>query len=131
MNPPMVLPWLARRAGVSIGRAEALWPTACRQSAQITGQRDGSSYWGTAVQTLLHLLQEERRQTVSLLTWPWLLLQSGVEHWSRLTRNWLAPIDASLHTWKLHLEGSRHFAGPAPAVRLPRAGGYVPPGRER
>lgn len=131
MKPPMVLPWLARRAGVSTGRAEMLWPAACRQAAQITGERDGSLYWGAAVQIMLRLLQEERWQTHPLLTWPWLFMQGGVEHWSRLAKDWLAPIDASLRTWQLHFEGHRQFAGPPTTALLARAGERMPPGRPR
>lgn len=89
----MILPWLASRAGVSDHRCEVLWRVACRQAAVLTGERDGSRYWGAAQQVLLNRLAMERWQSVPLFAWPRLLLQDSVEHWSRLARRWwLLPV---------------------------------------
>ena len=57
MKTPKILPWLARRTGVSDERAEDLWRAACQQATALTGERDGPCYWGAAVQTLLDLLE--------------------------------------------------------------------------
>lgn len=91
MKTPMILPWLARRAGVSDHRAELLWRAACRQAALRTGERDGSCYWGAAQQILLNRLAMERWQRAPLLAWPRLFLQDSVERWSLLAKGWLLP----------------------------------------
>ena len=37
MNSPKLLPWYARKAGVSLDRAEALWRKAVREATAETG----------------------------------------------------------------------------------------------
>ncbi|MBN8447399.1 MAG: hypothetical protein J0M13_00025 [Candidatus Accumulibacter sp.] len=91
MKLPMVLPWLAHRAGVSDSRAEALWQQATCQAELMTGERGSSCYWGAALQILLDLLEQERLTTYPLFAWPWLLMRGSVRHWSWLARHWLAP----------------------------------------
>ncbi len=91
MKTPMVLPWLARRAGVSDGRAEELWLAACRQAALMTGEQDTSCYWGATQQTLLELLEYEGWQDCALLAWPWLLMHHNLQHCCLLARRWRAP----------------------------------------
>ena len=91
MKTPKILPWLARRTGVSDERAEDLWRAACQQATALTGERDGPCYWGAAVQTLLDLLEAERWKAGTVFVWPWLLLPYGIEQWSLLARRWLAP----------------------------------------
>lgn len=91
MKTPKILPWLARRAGVSDELAEDLWRAACQQATALTGEGDGPCYWGAAVQTLLDLLEAERCKAGTMFVWPWLLLQCGIEQWSQLARRCLAP----------------------------------------
>lgn len=92
MKTPMILPWLASKAGVSDHRAEELWREACRQAALLTGERGSSAYLGAAQQILLNLLEHERWQAYSLLAWPWLFVQDSLERWSLLARRWLLPM---------------------------------------
>lgn len=56
MRYPMILPWLARKSGVSIPRAKQLWAEALRH-ADLRHPHcvRGSAYWG-------HALAEFRRQ---------------------------------------------------------------------
>lgn len=88
MKTPMVLPWLARRAGVSDGRAEELWLAACRQAALMTGEQDTPCYWGAVQQILLDLLENERWQACALFAWPWLLMHGSLRHYCLLARRW-------------------------------------------
>jgi hypothetical protein len=92
MKPPMILPWLAQRAGVSTSRAEVLWRTALGNAESKTGERDTSRYWGAALQILLDLLRQERWQESPLVARPWLLIAGSVGQWSRLLRLWLTPL---------------------------------------
>ncbi|MCB1960729.1 MAG: hypothetical protein KDE68_09460 [Rhodocyclaceae bacterium] len=59
MNSPKLLPWYARRAGVPIERAEALWRKAVRKATVETGWVGTSEYFGAAVDNFLELLDEE------------------------------------------------------------------------
>lgn len=59
MNAPKLLPWYARRAGVSIERAEALWRKAVRQATVETGWVGNSEYFGAAMDAFVALLEAE------------------------------------------------------------------------
>lgn len=60
MKSPKNLPWHARKAGVSIERAEALWCKALREATADTGWVGTSEYWGVAETRFLDLLRNER-----------------------------------------------------------------------
>ena len=59
MKTPKLLPWYARKAGVSIERATALWHKAVREATAETGWVGNSEYWGQAMSAFLRLLDEE------------------------------------------------------------------------
>ena len=59
MNTPKSLPWHARKAGVSIERAEALWAQAVREATAETGWVGNSEYWGAAMDRFQDLLVTE------------------------------------------------------------------------
>lgn len=59
---PKILPWLAKKAGVPLERAEALWADALRYSTQKSSVVESSEYWGLAMNRLLHLLEVESRK---------------------------------------------------------------------
>jgi len=60
MKTPKLLPWYARKAGVSIERATALWHKAVREATAETGWVGNSEYWGEAMNAFLRLLDEEQ-----------------------------------------------------------------------
>lgn len=60
MKTPKLLPWYARKAGVSLERAEALWRKAVRQATADTGWVGNSEYWGAAMDGFVRLLEEEQ-----------------------------------------------------------------------
>jgi len=60
MKTPKLLPWYARKAGVSIERAETLWRKAVREATAETGWVGNAEYWGAAMDHFLRLLEEER-----------------------------------------------------------------------
>jgi hypothetical protein len=91
MKTPLVLPWLAQRAGVSEERAEELWHEANRQAEAMTGERNTSCYWGAVVAILNDLLAGEAWRPQCALAWPWLLLWRGIEQWSWLLQRCLSP----------------------------------------
>ncbi|TAH50114.1 MAG: hypothetical protein EYC67_03335 [Betaproteobacteria bacterium] len=59
MKTPKLLPWYARKAGVSIERAEVLWRKAVREATDETGWVGNAEYWGAAMSHFLRLLDED------------------------------------------------------------------------
>lgn len=86
-NTPKLLPWLARKAGISDRRAEVLWGAACRHAALRCGETDTSSYWQAAMDRLLELIAAESlREDAASFGWrPWSRAQA---------RFWAAPVEA-------------------------------------
>ncbi|KAI5912666.1 hypothetical protein [Thauera sp. 2A1] len=60
MKTPKLLPWYARKAGVSIERAEAIWRKAVREATEETGWVGNSEYWGAAMSHFQRLLEEDK-----------------------------------------------------------------------
>jgi hypothetical protein len=54
-----MLPWLARKAGISEHRAEVLWHAAQRYAAFNTGETETPAYWKAAMDRLLELIAAE------------------------------------------------------------------------
>ena len=63
MKTPKILPWLARRYGVSDARAGKLWMESLRHAAGKTGTEGTSEYWKTALERWVELLQAEADQS--------------------------------------------------------------------
>ncbi len=53
MNRPMILPWIARRAGISDKHAESLWSEALALARKTAGPTEDSEFW-EAAETYLH-----------------------------------------------------------------------------
>jgi len=102
MKVPKMLPWLARKAGVSDARAEQLWTEAVQYATVRTGWVGTSEYWHTAVERLLELLKQEREKagqaTLSRIIfwqtrawmWPSIVWQSSGIAMSRAWSRWLS-----------------------------------------
>jgi len=59
---PKILPWLAKKAGVPLKRAEVLWKEALRFSTLRSERIESPEYWKLAVDRLLELLAAESRK---------------------------------------------------------------------
>lgn len=59
MNAPKILPWIARKAGISDELALKLWRRALSEAEFLTGQAEGSAYWGLAVERFLIIVEDE------------------------------------------------------------------------
>ncbi|MCB1965878.1 MAG: hypothetical protein KDI64_07475 [Candidatus Accumulibacter sp.] len=103
MTTPMILPWLARRAGVEDPRAVALWRTACSRAALITGETDGSRYWGASMRQLRILLERERWRSEPPQLWPWMLAQEALERSAALANLHWKSLDAAVRWWRAGL----------------------------
>jgi hypothetical protein len=89
MNPanrthaPKLLPWLAKKAGIDMRRAEVLWHDACRYAAQ-HATPETSDYFKIAIDRLLQLVAAESlRADAASFGWrPWARAQQRL--WSAL-----------------------------------------------
>jgi hypothetical protein len=59
MKAPKILPWIARKAGISDELALKLWRRALSEAEYLTGKADGSEYWGLAVERFLAIVEDE------------------------------------------------------------------------
>lgn len=96
MNPhtPKLLPWLARKAGITDRRAEVLWHAAQRHAALRTGDTDGPAYARAAMDRLLELVAAEAlREDAASFGWrPW-------ARWN--ARAWNQPVEV-FKAWSLN-----------------------------
>ena len=100
MNTPKSLPWHARKAGVSIERAEALWAQAVREATAETGWVGNSEYWGAAMDRFQDLLVTEPARYCS----------PQMENFVRTQqRMWLLPLLAAEDMWSAMAANWRHF----------------------
>lgn len=84
MKTPKILPWLARKHGVSEARAAKLWASAVRYATTKTGWVGTPDYWKVAMDRLLELLEAESATCRPPLSY-WVRIQS---------RLWLLPMMA-------------------------------------
>ena len=82
MNAPKILPWIARKAGISDELALKLWRRAVSEAEYLTGKTEGSAYWGLAVDRFLSIVEDEvgNVQSYNLTPAPQL---SWMCHWQR------------------------------------------------
>jgi hypothetical protein len=78
---PMILPWLAHKAGIDDRRAESLWQAALRHAGH-SHAPNTSDYWQAAVDRLLELVAaESRKEDAASFGWrPW--ARSLADSWS-------------------------------------------------
>ena len=63
MKAPKILPWIARKAGISDELALKLWRRAISEAEYLTGKAEGSEYWGLAVDRFLDIVADEVGET--------------------------------------------------------------------
>ncbi len=66
MNGPMILPWIAHKAGISEARAEELWREALCHATEQTGWVGTSEYWEAAAARLHKLIHREVQANCAL-----------------------------------------------------------------
>jgi len=74
MTALKMLPWLARRAGVSEERAAQLWVEAVRHATEQTGTVGSSEHSKLALERLHELLEIEQSTAQSGARWPYSLI---------------------------------------------------------
>lgn len=59
MNAPKILPWIARKAGISDELALKLWRRALSEAEFLAGKSEGSAYWGLTIDRFLAIVENE------------------------------------------------------------------------
>lgn len=59
MNAPKILPWIARKAGITDELALKLWRRAVSEAEYLTGKSEGSEFWGLSVERFLAIVEDE------------------------------------------------------------------------
>ena len=90
MNAPMILPWLARKWGVSDERALLLWRTACACAEAEVGNSASPKYWATANDRLIDLLDNEVIAQYPVAETPWIMIHLNVLRLVAEVRFWIA-----------------------------------------
>jgi maltooligosyltrehalose synthase len=80
MKAPKLLPWYARKAGVPLERANALWRKAVREATAETGWVGNSEYWGASIDIFLRLLDAEKETLCTPSVTP--ILRSQQRMWN-------------------------------------------------
>lgn len=100
MNAPKILPWIARKAGISDELALKLWRRALSESEFLCGKAEGSNYWGLTVERFLAIVEDEVGGTPEYgltpaprLSWMW-------HHQSRMSLLSLMAAQNTYRFWK-------------------------------
>jgi hypothetical protein len=100
MNAPKLLPWYARKCGVPLDRAEALWRKAVRNATAETGWVGTSDDWGAAMNTFMALLKAEQATLCAPRVMPHLRSQNWL--WSLPLQAFEDMIQVAAAYWHLH-----------------------------
>ncbi len=97
---PMILPWLAHKAGIDDRRAETLWQAALRHAA-LTHTPDTSDYWQAAMDRLLDLIAtESRKEDAASFGWrPW--ARNLASSWNTRMDMFDAIAQAPIRIWRI------------------------------
>lgn len=105
MNAPKILPWIAKKAGISDELALKLWRRAVSEAEYLTGNSEGSEYWGLAVERFLGIVEDEVGDTPEYtltqaprLSWMW-------HHQSRMSLLSLLATQNAYRYWQNTWEG--------------------------
>jgi hypothetical protein len=96
---PKMLPWLARSAGLTDQRAEALWWEASHYGRKATGEFDTAKYWRVSMDRFLGLMQAEAVAKNPPETAPWVMIQSNLQAGLLLVTEFLAEVSTNLRRW--------------------------------
>ncbi|MBS1143611.1 MAG: hypothetical protein H6R14_1017 [Proteobacteria bacterium] len=105
MNAPKILPWIARKAGISDELALKLWRRAVSEAEYLTGATEGSAYWGLAIDRFLAIVEDEAGNAPAYsltpapqLSWMW-------RHQTRMSMMSLLATQNAYRLWQNTMEG--------------------------
>lgn len=105
MNPPKILPSIARKAGISDELALKLWRRAVSEAEHLTGQSEGSEYWGLAVERFLGIVEDEVGSTPQYHLAPAPRVAWMMHHQTRMSMLSLLAAQNAYRYWQNTWEG--------------------------
>lgn len=106
MQSPKILPWIARKAGISDELALKLWRRAASEAEYLTGKSDGSEYWGLTVERFLALVEDEVGGTPAYNLKPAPRLSWMFQHQTRMSLLSLMAAQNAYRYWQNTWESS-------------------------
>jgi hypothetical protein len=108
MTPPKLLPWIARKAGITDELALKLWRRAASDAENELGSAAGSVFWAHAVELFRGLVEAEAavQSPATQLGWVW-------RHQQRIAMHTLT-VSQVLYQWGENLR--RRFQGRCPTL---------------
>ena len=100
MKAPKLLPWYARKGGVPLDRAEALWRKAVRNTPAQTEGVGTPDYWGAAMNTFMALLNIEQATLCAPRVMPHLRSQNWL--WSLALQAFEDILQVTAAYWHRH-----------------------------
>lgn len=98
MKTPMMLPWLARRAGISDARASELWADAIRYATAKAGWVGTSDYWRMVNEKMQDLIEAEHAASCRPQIVPSLRVQTHIGSLPLMA--WEAIFRAQAKAWE-------------------------------
>lgn len=99
MQAPKILPWVARKAGISDDLALKLWRRATSEIETLLGEAKGSDFWMRSVERFLDLVEREATAVpegvtpAPQLSWMW-------RHQSRMSMLSLIAAQSAGQAWQ-------------------------------
>jgi len=113
MNAPKILPWIARKAGISDELALKIWRRAVSEAEYLTSKSSGSEYWGLTVDRFLALVEDEAGESVRYNLAPAPRLTWICRHQSRIS---LLSLMAAQNTYRFWQDTWGNLGAPKKAA---------------
>ncbi|MCL2346408.1 MAG: hypothetical protein FWC58_11235 [Desulfobulbus sp.] len=108
LTAPKILPWIARKAGISDELALKLWRRAVSEAEFMTGKAEGSDYWTFAVERLLVLVENEVGEAPQYTSNPTPRLSWMWHHQTRMSLLSLMAAENTYRYWRNTWDRMRH-----------------------
>lgn len=106
MQAPKILPWIAKKAGISDELALKIWRRALSEAEYLTGQSNGSEYWGLTIERFLSLVEDEVGNTPAYSLKPAPRLSWMFHHQTRMSLLSLMAAQNAYRFWQNTWENS-------------------------
>ena len=106
MKAPKILPWIAKKAGISDELALKIWRRALSEAEYLTGQSSGSEYWGLTIERFLSLVEDEVGNTPAYNLKPAPRLSWMFHHQTRMSLLSLMAAQNAYRFWQNTWENS-------------------------
>ena len=100
MNAPMIIPWIAAKAGISDELALKLWRRAVSEAEFLTGKTEGAEYWGLCIERLLEIVEDETGSKPQYTPTPAPQMTWLLHHQNRMSMLGLTAAQGAYRFWQ-------------------------------